>query len=57
MKKFKVLAERVVVEETEVEATTEEEAMAIAREFQNDGEWETSHDISWNITSAKEVVG
>jgi len=53
--KFKVFAERIMVEETEVEADTAEQAMAIARDFQNDGEWETSHDVSWVVTSAQEV--
>ena len=54
MKKYKVFAERVVVEVTEVEAESEGDAIGIAQVQDND-RWEVSHDADWQITSAKEV--
>ena len=54
MKTYIVYAERVVSETLEIEATSEEEALAKAMEADND-EWQSDSDIDWQITSAREV--
>lgn len=54
MKRWKVLAERVLVEEIEVEAMTEQEAYDIAIETDN-SKWLVAHDVAWQITSANEI--
>ena len=54
MKRWKVLAERVLVEELEVEAMTEQEAYDIAIETDN-SKWLVAHDVAWQITSANEI--
>ena len=53
MKTFKVLAERIVVEETEVQADTPEQAIEIAKHLDDDA-WEPSHDANFLVTSAIE---
>lgn len=55
MKRWKVFAERIVVEETEVEADTEAEAYAAAQMQDND-KWVVSHDADWQVTLATEVT-
>ena len=54
MKTYIVYAERTVLETLEVEATSEEEALAKAGEADND-EWQTDSDIDWQITNAREA--
>ena len=54
MKTYIVYAERVVSETLEIEATSEEEALAKAMEADND-EWQSERDIDWQITNAQEV--
>ena len=54
MKTYIVYAERVVSETLEIEATSEEEALAKAIEVDN-SEWQSDSDIDWQITSAREV--
>jgi hypothetical protein len=54
MKTYIVYAERTVLETLEVEATSEEEALAKAGEADND-EWQTDSDIDWQITNAREM--
>lgn len=54
MKTYIVYAERVVSETLEIEATSEEEALAKAIEADN-SEWQSDSDIDWQITSAREV--
>lgn len=54
MKTYIVYAERVVSETLEIEATSEEEALAKAMEADN-SEWQSDSDIDWQITSAREV--
>lgn len=54
MKTYIVYAERTVLETLEVEATSEDEALAKAGEADND-EWQTENDIDWQITNAKEM--
>ena len=56
MKRFKVFAERVIVEEAEVEADSVEQAYDIAAELDNSA-WTTSHDADWQITSVQEFNG
>ena len=54
MKTYIVYAERTISETLEVEATSEDEALAKAGEADND-EWQTDSDIDWQITNAKEM--
>jgi hypothetical protein len=54
MKTYIVYAERTVLETLEVEATSEDEALAKAMEADND-EWQTDSDIDWQITNAREA--
>ena len=54
MKTYIVYAERTILETLEVEATSEDEALAKALEADND-EWQTDSDIDWQITNAKEM--
>ena len=54
MKTYIVYAERTVLETLEVEATSEDEALAKAGEADND-EWQTENDIDWHITTAQEM--
>ena len=53
MKTYIVYAERVVSETLEIEATSEEEALAKAIEADN-SEWQSDSDIDWQITNARE---
>jgi hypothetical protein len=54
MKKYKVVAERVMLEVMEVEAESEEKALEMAIEADNSG-WSTWHDVSWQIEYAVEI--
>jgi hypothetical protein len=54
MKKYKVVAERVMLEVMEVEAESEEKALEMAIEADNSG-WSTWHDQSWEIKYAVEI--
>jgi hypothetical protein len=54
MKTYTVYAERTILETLEIEATSEEDALARAIEADN-SEWQTDSDIDWQITSAKEM--
>lgn len=53
MKRWKVFAERVIIEEVEVVADTEEEAFELASASPL---WEVSDAVEWRITSAN-IVG
>jgi hypothetical protein len=54
MKTYRVVAERVVLEVMEVEAKSEDDALARAGEADNP-EWSTWQDESWEIKYAVEI--